>query len=218
MSDLAALRDLVEADLDDSANDTWTTAEIDRAIQRALADYSHVRPQEISATLNVAAATREQSLSTLTGLIRVVRVWHPYTAATPEDPPEWRRFEQWGTTLRIIDGDCPAIADVIRVYYTKPQTIDDLAGATATTVAAEDEEIVVLGAGAYAALEKARSSVVAAGISTDTPKHWLSWGKDRMAQFTEALRKIQTTEALKLDKRVPTDRAGWVRTDTREDI
>lgn len=216
MSDLAALRDLVEADLDDSANDTWTTAEIDRAIQRALGDYSHVRPQEITATLTVAAATREQSLSTLTGLIRVVRVWHPYTAATPEDPPEWRRFEHWGSTLRILDGDQPAVADVIRVYYTKPQTIKDLASATATTVPTEDEELIVLGGGAYAALEKARSSVVQAGISTDTPKHWEAWGKDRMAHFAETLRQIKATETLKLDKRAPTD--GWKRTDTREEI
>jgi hypothetical protein len=217
MSDLAALRDLVEADLDDSANDTWTTAEIDRAIQRALSDYSHVRPQEITASLTaLAAAGREISLSTLTALIRVVRIWAPYTAADPEDPPKWRRFEYYGTTLYILDGDEPAIGDVVRVYYTKPQTIKDLASAAATTVAIEDEELIVLGGGAYAAMQKARSSVVAAGISTDTPKHWLSWGSDRMAQFVEALRKVKATETLKLDKRVPTD--GWKRTDIREEI
>lgn len=215
MSELLALRTLVQADLDDAAADTWTTAEIDRAIQRALSDYSHVRPQQNTGTLTIATAGREQSLSTLTSLIRVVRVWHPYTAATPEDPPEWRRFEHWGTTLRILDGDEPAVAEVIRVYYTTPQTIHDLAGSTAvTSVAPEDEELIVLGGGAYAALEKARSSVVQAGISTDTPKHWLSWGKDRMAQFTEALRNVNASEALKLDKRTE----GWKRTDTREEI
>jgi len=215
MSELLALRLLVQADLDDAAADTWTTAEIDRAIQRALSDYSHVRPQQITGTITVAAATREQSLTTLTSLIRVVRVWHPYTAANPEDPPEWRRFEHWGSTLRILDGNVPAIAEVIRVYYTTPQTIHDLAGSTAvTSVAPEDEEIVTFGAGAYAALEKARSSVVQAGISTDTPKHWEAWGKDRMAHFAEKLRQLKATETLKLDKRTE----GWKRPDTREEI
>jgi hypothetical protein len=218
MSDLAALRILVAADLDDAAYATWTTAEVDRAIQRALADYSHVRAQEITGTLTVATATREQSLATFTGLIRVVRVWHPYTAANPEDPPEWRRFEHWGSTLHILDGDEPAVAEVIRVYYTKPQTIKDLASATATTVPTEDEELIVLGAAGYAALEKARSAVVQAGISTDTPKHWETWGKDRIAQFNTALNAIRAGQTLKLDKRVPMHRDGWARTDTREEI
>jgi len=219
MSELAALRDLVEGDLDDSANDTWTTAEIDRAIQRALSDYSHVRPQQTIANLTLTAAGRDVDISSLTSLIQVLRIYHPYTVLDPEDPPNWRRFEQFATYCTILDGNVPAIGDVVHVYYTKPQTIHDLAGSTAvTSVAPEHEELIVLGGGAYAAMEKARSAVVQAGISTDTPKHWLSWGKDRMAQFVDALRKIKATETLKLDKRVPITGTGWVRTDTREEI
>ena len=218
MSDLAALRDLVEADLDDSANATWSTAEIDRAIQRALADYSHVRPQQVTGTIELAADGREISLATLTGLSRVVRVWYPYTAADPEDPPQWRRFEHWSTTLYILDGDEPDTGEVVRVYYNKPQTIKDLASATATTVPTEDEEVIVLGAGAYAAISKARSAVGAAGVSTETPEHWLNWGTHRMTDFRLELRAIQARETRKLDKRVPIQHGAWLRSDTREDI
>jgi hypothetical protein len=215
MSDLATLRDLVEADLDDSANDVWSTSEIDRAIKRALTDYSHVRPQEATGTITLAADGREISLSTLTGLTRVVRVCYPYTASDPEDPPEWRRFEQWSTTLYVLDGDEPDSGEVVRVYYNKPQTIEDLDSATATTIPDDEEEVVVLGAAAYAAIQKARGAVGAAGVSTETPEHWLAWGTDRMTHFRDKLREIQARETRKLDKRVPIQRA---RSDTREDI
>ena len=218
MSTLAELRDLVEADLDDAGNAVWTTDEIDRGIQKALREYSQVRPQQVIGTITVAAASREVSITTLTGLTRIVRVWHPYTAASPEDPPEWRRWELWLTTLYILDGDTPAISDVVRVYYNKPQEIEDLESAVATTVPAEDEETVIVGAGAYAATEKARGSVGEAGVSTDTPQHWLKWAEAQTAAFKHQLESIRRRESLKIDKRVPIQDQGWQRDDLRDGI
>ena len=218
MSDLATLRDLVELDLDDSSNAVWATTDIDRAIARALYQYSQVNPQRAVGTITLIADGREISLSSLTGLMRVVRVWHPYIAADPEDPPQWRRWDLWGSTLRIIDGDEPANGDVVRVFYFKPQTIDDLDSATATTVPAEDERVIVLGAGGYAALQKSRGSIGAAGVSTDTPQHWLAWALNRLDHFHLALHEVRARELRKLDKRVPIDRDGWERGETREVI
>ena len=218
MSDLAALRDLVELDLDDSSNAVFSTGDVDRAIKRALRDYSVVSPQRAVGSITLAADGREISLSTLTGLTAVVRVWHPYTSSDPEDPPEWRRFEVWGTTLYILDGDEPASGEVVRVYYLKQHTIKDLESATSTTVPGEDEEVVVLGAGAYAAMQQARSAVGAAGVSTETPEHWLRWAADRMNAFWTALDAVRRRELLRIDKRVPMFTAGWERDDSREAI
>lgn len=218
MSTLAELRDLVELDLDDSSNAVWSTGDVDRAIARALYEYSQVNPQRTTGTITLSADGREISISSLSGLTRIVRVWHPYTAADPEDPPEWRRWDLWGTTLRIIDGDEPANGDVVRVFYFKEHTINGLGGASSTTIPAEDERVIVLGAGAYAGLQKARSAIGEAGISTDTPKHWLTWALNRLDHFQVALRQVRARELRRVDKRVPIDHDGWEREETREVI
>jgi hypothetical protein len=218
MSNLAELRDLVELDLDDSSNAVWSTGDVDRAIARALYEYSQVNPQRTTGTITVSADGREISISSLAGLTRMVRVWHPYTAADPEDPPEWRRWDLWGTTLRVIDGDEPASGEVVRVFYFKEHTINGLGGASSTTVAAEDERVVVLGAGAYAALQKARSAIGEAGVSTETPEHWLKWALSRMEAFSQALASVRARELRRVDRRVPLDRDGWERDETREVI
>lgn len=77
MSTLAQLRDLVELDLDDAGNATWSTDDIDRGIEKALRDYSQVNAQQAVGTVTLAADGREVSISTLTGLTRVVKVWFP---------------------------------------------------------------------------------------------------------------------------------------------
>jgi hypothetical protein len=216
MSSLTELRDLVELDLDDSGNAVWSTDDVDRAITRALREYSLVNPERAVGTINLAADGREISLSALTGLTGVVRVWYPYTSSDPEDPPQWRRWELWGSTLYILDGDEPASGDVVRVYYHKQHTIDGLAGESTTTVPGEDEEVVVVGAGAFGALQKARSAVGTAGVSTETPEQWLRWGLERMTEFNEALGAVRRRELLRVDKRVPMFAEGWERGGTRE--
>ena len=217
MSTLAELRDLVELDLDDSGNAIWSTDDVDRAIKRALVQYSEVNPQQIVATIVLAADGREISLATLTGLTRVVKVWYPYTSTAPEDPPSWVRWETWAGTLYVASGAEPANGDTVRVYYHKPQTIEGLDAAAATTVAAQDEEVVVLGAGAYPALQEGRSAVGAAGVSTHTPEHWMKWGLNRMDAFYDALRAVRTRELRKVDKRVPMHEAGWHRDEEYRD-
>lgn len=220
MSDLAALRDLVELDLDDTSNAIWSTADVDRGIKRALREYSQANPQKVVGTISLAADGREVSLSTLTGLIRVVRVWYPYTAADPEYEPAWVRFHEYAGTLYVISDSEPQSGEVVRVYYHKEHTIKDLESATSTTVLLEDEEVIVTGAGAYCAMQEARSAVGQAGVSGETPEHWLKWAITQMDAFHRGLRLIRAREVMKLDKRVPLWREGWQRDDieTHEDV
>lgn len=210
MSVLADLRDLVEEDLNDTGNAIWSTDQIDRAIQRALGDYSRVSPQRAVGTVTLAADGREVSLASLTGLLRVVKVWYPYTVAEPEDPPEWRIWGRWGGTLRIVDGDEPVNGGIVRVYYFKGHTIEDLDAAAATTVPVDDEEVILTGASAYAALQAGRSSVGEAGVSTKTPEQWLQWATARMRDFQGMLEAVRKRETRAVDKRVPLE-GGWER-------
>jgi hypothetical protein len=209
MGTLSELRDLVEQDLDDAGNAVWSTGDIDRAIKRALAEYSRVNPQQAVGTITLQADGREISTSTLTGMTNIVRVWHPYTSTDPEDPPGWRRWEIWGSTLTILGGHEPASGEVVRVYYHKQHTINGLDGESTTTVPAEDEEVLVLGAAAYAAFQKARGAVGEAGVSTETPEHWLNWGQRRWDDFSTALSGVRLRGLRRLDKRAPLHGDGW---------
>jgi len=212
VSSLAVLRDLVELDLDDSSNDVFSTEDVDRGMGRALVDYSHAAPLQAVGTIVLSADGREISLATLTGLTRVVKVWFPYDSSDPDHPPNWVRWSKWSDKLYIISGEEPADTEVVRVFYHKLHTIEDLAGESTTSIGVEDEEVVVLGAGAYCALQKARGSVAKAGVSTETPEHWLKWGMERMNAFSEALHLVRTRELRKIDKRVPVYQdAGWGR-------
>jgi hypothetical protein len=211
MSDLATLRDMVERDLDDTGNEVWGTDDIDRALERALADYSQANPQQSVTEMELPEDGREVDVSSISGLTRVIKVWYPYDSSVPESPPNWVRWDKWGCVLYISSGDEPAGGETVRIYYHEEHTIQGLDGASETTVPAEDEELLVTGAGAYAALQKARGSVGEAGVSSETPEHWLRWGRSRMAAFNEGLQWVRSRELRRIDKRVPLHREGWTR-------
>lgn len=199
---LAAMRDNVERDLDDAGNAIWSTDEIDRAISRALVEYSKVSPLRAVTTINVTSETREFDLSGVSGLLRVAMVWWPYTAAEPEHPPRWVKFRAWEDTLYLLTEDEPQPSDLIRLYYLKKQAVEGLEGATATTVPADDEEVIILGATAYAALEKARKAIGTVGVSEETPEHWRKWGNERLLEFKAGLDFVRDRGTIAEDARV----------------
>jgi hypothetical protein len=218
MSNLAAIRDLVEGDLDDAGNGVWSATEIERGVAKALNDYSRVNPDQAVDTIPLALDGGEVDLSSVSGLIRVVRVWWPYTASDPGYPPQWVRWTKWGDTLHIISEREPQSGDVVRVFFHKAREIEDLDGAMATTVPQEDEELIVRGAAAYCALQKARGAVGEAGVSAETPEHWLNWGAAQMELFREGLREVRRRCLAGVDKRAPLWREGWARDGQEEGI
>jgi hypothetical protein len=152
---LATLRDRVELMLQDSSNARWATADLDEAIQEAVWQYSRQQPNAAIGTITLAAAGREVSLTTLTGLIRVLQVWWDYDSGTPDHPPHFRQFEVWpGSLLYINDPTQPAKDDVVRVWYTKVHTLKDLASAAATTIPADDITYIIIGAAYFAVQQR----------------------------------------------------------------
>lgn len=154
---LSTLRDRVENLLLDTSNTVWATGILDEAISLALEEYSRARPLVAVGTVTPTADTREVSVSSLTGLVNVIRVWWPYTSSNPEYPPSWVTwsvFWNGGTPTLFIDGVVPDGTLVARVFYEKLHTLNGLAGAGATTYPATDDGILVLGAAGYACLTR----------------------------------------------------------------
>ena len=119
--------------------------DIDEAIRWAVGRFNEIAPQETVTTLSLSADGREIDLSTITDLLRITRVWWPYTTSSPEFPPQWFSYEIRGegptATLHINASTEPQSGDVVRVWYQRLCTLNGLDAATTTTIP-DDAELV----------------------------------------------------------------------------
>jgi hypothetical protein len=191
-TDLASLRDRVELILADSTNAIFSTGDVDEGIRRALHDYSQVNPQHKIGTITLAADGREISTSTLTGVIDVEDVWCPYTAADPEYPAYARPFRFWkdSAKLYVIGNHEPQSGEVVRVFYTALQALKDLDSAAATTLPAEHDSIVALGAAGYAAQSRALDITEQISVDRDSANRLRDWAELQLRRFTDALNRV----------------------------
>lgn len=195
---MATIRARVQRDVDDTGEVVFTDDDVDRAIRRALREYSVKLPRTVAGNLTVATAGRSQSMSGLTGLIDVQRVWFPYYSTEPDLMPTWVPFEvQVAGTLFLRSQDSPAVGDVIRVFYTAWHTIDDLDAATATTVPDVDEDLIALGAAGYVCEQKARGAIGVVNVSGYTPLHWRGLAAGLISRFEAGLYAAQMAASLR---------------------
>jgi len=191
MTTLVSLRALVRRDLkdEDAANYRWTDDEIDRAIDKALADYSLYRPLQVRTTLPTTADSNEVSLATLSDLIDVLRVEHPIT----DRPYPSRRFSLWSGALTFLD-DYQGDGGNCYVYWLRRHTI----GASSTVPAAH-EHIVALGAAAHAVSSQAQYHVDLANTGGQkVDNDYGAWSRDMFSRFYQALKSIRTYNPRKI--------------------
>jgi len=149
-TDLDSITTEVQTALADTGT-VFTDGAVKQAILLALRELNTVDHYDRIGTITLAAASREISLSSLVQPSRVDRVWLPYTVGNPEDPPEWRAFEQWSDTLLYVTDDSePDAADVARIFYHTPHLLDDLDSASETTLNTTQIGALINGAAAYA--------------------------------------------------------------------
>lgn len=186
--DISTLRALLALDLGDTEGSTWTEDELDRALEKALGEYNLWLPMRQEVVRALEADGRQVNLSALEGLLSVERVWFPYE----EDawPAQWCLFEYVGPALTILTPAVPQAGQQFRLTYWAAHRIAGLAGAEATTLPAEDLELLLLGAAGYAALERSRSAVGAINVSGYTPMHWAEWAEGRLGEFQRRLREL----------------------------
>ncbi len=190
---LAAVRDRVEVLLQDTdmGNLTWEAGDINEAIQEALERYTKVNPAREIDTVTLAADGREIDISSITSYLSIERVWWDYDSTDPRYPPRWRDFELWpDDVLYINDPGEPQTNDVVRVWLTKKQTIEDLDSATASTLPADDVTLVVTGAAGIAAMMRSRQVGELLNVDGWVPRRAREWGGERLAEFEAGLDRI----------------------------
>jgi hypothetical protein len=179
MTTLADIRARVRKDLHDDPEERWSDDQLDRHITRALADVSLAIPRELTADLATTPGSRDLSLAPLAGLIEVEAVEFPAGLF----PPARVGFSRWAGTLTIHTERPPAGEDA-RLYYSAAHTLDG----AGSTLPPEFEDILALGAGAYAALELASFTADRLNIGGPAvPERHAAWGRAAMTAFRQLL-------------------------------
>jgi hypothetical protein len=192
MTTITTIRTLVRRDLkdEDSANYRWVDAEIDRAVDKAVLEYSEYCPLQVRSTLATVDSDNTVDISTLTDRIDILRVEHPVIG----QPYQSHRFSVWADVLTFLDGYYGDAGNCY-VYWLKKHSI----GASSSTVPAAHEHIIALGAAAFAISSQAEYSVNTANTGGRTVnKDYSFWAKATFTQFYAALDRIKSYNPKKL--------------------
>ena len=179
---LTEMRARVREDLQDtdSQNYRWTDAEVDGAIDRVVMEYSLHAPIQQQADIATTDGDTELDISSLTGLLKVESVEFPIG----KSPKYMQHFEYFAGELTMEDeGD----GTDARVRWLKKHTLT----ADSTTIPAEHEEIIVLGATGYLAMSASVFTVDRAFIAGRYGTiSYLAWGKERLDRYDQKLKSV----------------------------
>jgi hypothetical protein len=163
----------------DEENYHWTDDEIEGALSRVIMEYSLRAPIEQQTDIATTDGDTELDLSALSGLLRVESVEFPIGKA----PKYLQRFELWtGHVYMEDEGD----GSNARVRWLKKHTL----GAQ-STIPAEHEEIIVLGATGYLAMSASAYTVDRATIAGHYGTlNYKLWGKERLDRYDKKLKEV----------------------------
>jgi len=182
---LTAMRARAREDLQDtdSENYRWTDDEVDGAIDRVVMEYSLHAPIEQQDDIATTDGDSELDISSLTGLLKIESVEFPIG----EQPKYLQRFEYWAGSLYMTDtGD----GNDARIRWLKKHTL----GVSSTTIPAEHEEIIALGATGYLAMSASAYTVDRASIAgRHATINFKAWGKERLDRYGKKLKAISRT-------------------------
>jgi hypothetical protein len=192
MTTLTTMRASVRRDLkdEDIANYRWTDNEIDRAIERAVLDYSLYCPLEQKTSIATVNLSTDMSLSTLSDLVDVVTVEHP----VDQVPSQYRSFRIWSGILIFLDGYTGDGSNCYVRWLKKHSIVT-----SSSTVPTPHEAVIALGASAFAISAQSQYQVNTAntgGGSVDND--YGLWADERFKQFYDTLSRISTHSNRKL--------------------
>jgi len=182
---LVEMRARVREDLQDadSQNYRWTDAEVEGAIERVVLEYSLHAPIQQQDDIATTDGDTDLDLSTLTGIVKIQSVEFPIG----QSPKYYQRTEYWAGHLYMQDeGD----GEDARVRWLKKHTL----AVGSTTIPAEHEEIIVLGATGYLAMSASAYTVDRAFIAGRYgTTSYRAWGKERLDRYDKKLKAISHT-------------------------
>ena len=189
-----SLTTLVRRDLkdEDSSNYRWQDNEIERAMGRAVAELSRSIPQEMKSTLDTVDASPDIDISTLTDRISIDRVEFPIS----QTPRQFQRFTVYQDTLTMISG-VVGDGNEANVYWSALHTLD----ASTSTIPAYLEDVLALGAAAYAVLAQAQYRTDTDGFGgqkADTD--YQAWGRAMLKEFRDLLKRFGRDRKLRIGR------------------
>ena len=190
---LSDMRTLVRRDLkdEDASNYRWQDNEIDRAIGRAVAELSRYCPREMKSTIATVDGSRQIDISSLTDRVSVDKIEFP----AGEHPRQFQRFTVYADTLTLI-GNVEGDGNNCYVYWGKVHTL-----AATSTIPSHLEDILALGAAAYAVLAQTQYRTDTAGFGGDkADTDYQSWGSAMLKQFTSQLKRFGRGRKLKISQ------------------
>lgn len=193
MSDLAALRGRAALLLGDSGYARYSTDMIDEALRSALAELNRSAPQTCDSVLALASAGREVNLSAVGGLVEVLDAWWPYKSEgwPPNRVSGWRLYWQAGSPVLLLhdgEGGEPQAGENLRLWYAAAHTLEDLDGATATSLPADWETALVEAAAGGCALLRGLALIEAAEVDLYQAGLLVAWGRLKLKAWAEFLR------------------------------
>jgi len=213
-STLAQLEVRVSQLLFDTANAIFTTGLIDEAIRIALAEYNRIAPRNMEALVTLPGDGREVALNGVADLLAVTAVWWPYDSTDPDAwPPNvidgWQLLWDDAQPLLYLPADThgqPQLDDELRLWYTAPQTVQNLDSASASTLPAPDETLLVLGAAGYACISRSVDlNETTANMAISTPNYG-ALGAGYLSEFRRGLDKLKSARP---QSGAPWPSKGW---------
>ncbi|MCJ7514519.1 MAG: hypothetical protein MUO89_00910 [Dehalococcoidia bacterium] len=182
--DLSIMRTLVRRDLkdEDNSNYRWQDNEIDRAIGRAVAELSRDIPREMKTTIATTDGSREIDIAALVDRVSVDRVEFP----AGETPRRFQRFVVYEDTITLV-GDNEGDGTNCYIYWGRVHTLD----ISTSTIPGYLEDILALGAAAYAVLAQAQYRTDVAGIGGErADSDYQGWGAAGLKEFKSQLQRL----------------------------
>jgi hypothetical protein len=133
-------------------------------------------------------------IATLTDRITVDRIEFPIS----NEPHTFTRFEVYLNTLTFLETEGDGTN--CNVYWTKVHTLD----ATTSTIPTRHEDLVALGASAYAALAQSQYATNRANYGGDNvDRDYKTWGEARLREFLAGCK--GATKKLQVNKLIAED-------------
>lgn len=202
MSTLSDSRDRVEVILGDTGNARYSTDQIDEAFKRILMEYANAYPNYATEELTYTAAGRTIDLDDDSGdplpIIDVISVFYPYDSTdTDHDTHDAYYWYMIGgqPTLEIMGDNIPQVDDVVKIIYTTAHTMDGLESATTDTFPAAHLNILIVGASAVAALNRAAALSESVGSRSSDTNQLQVWGKAQYELFITLLDALRSFSA-----------------------
>jgi len=196
---LTTIRARVRQDLhdEDAAAYRWTDALLDRHIGRAVQEYSLHAPREQKTTIATTPNSRDLSVAALANLIDIEAIEWP----AGEFPPRRVGFTLWQTTVTLDTVGAPA-GENATIFWTQLHTLD---GAS-STLPVQHEDIVAIGAAAYAALDW--TSFATNRLNTGGDDVWGRYkalAEERLREFQRELRRVGRRNTVRQRRMYGTD-------------